>query len=165
GEKAQEVGRGDRLDLFSQPIERVAMDAREKAPAAPPRPALEPTAEHEALALELVEKRIVADDGPERLEPAPQDLFRIARRLVGEPTIALELGAARARELGEPFGPRAPLVDRDVPHPQEGLVHLFDVRGRGPRFLAHAADGFGIERAELVGALHVERAARNDALR
>ena len=58
GEEPEEIGGGDRFDLLPEAIERVAVDAREKAAAAPARATLEPAAQDETLGLELVEQRI-----------------------------------------------------------------------------------------------------------
>ena len=38
-QEAHEIGRADRLDLGAQPVERVAMDARQQAAVAPFEPA------------------------------------------------------------------------------------------------------------------------------
>ena len=91
------------------------------------------------------------DDGAQRLEPAAQDVFGIARGLDREPAVPFEhrRGPA-ARELGEPFAPTArPSSGRDVPHPEQRLVHLLGVarvratppraRARWPRDRARPA--------------------------
>src|SRR5262249_52354399 len=92
----------DRLDLPSQSIERVAMNAREKTSVAPSGTSFEATTEHDTLGLELVEERVVALDGSEGLEASTEHSLRVARCLRREPSIALELGAARGGQLVEP---------------------------------------------------------------
>ena len=57
-----------------------------------------------------------------------KDGLRVARRLRREPAAVLEGDAACRGELVEPRLPRAALLGRHVPHPEERLVDLLGVR-------------------------------------
>ncbi len=164
GQEVQELGRGDRLDLLAQPVERVAMNAREEAAVAPGRTPVDAHAQHDACGFEVHEQRVVAEDRAQRFHPAPENGLRLACRLRREPSVAFAGDAALHGEGVEPLRPGLPFFDRHVAHPEEGLVHLFRVRGLRPGFLAHARDGVRIQRAERVRGLRVERASRHHGL-
>ena len=164
-QEAEELRRGDGLDLPAESVERVVVNAREKAPVAPrPLPG-DARAQHGALSFELEEARIVADDRSERLHPSAKDRFRIARRLAGEPAIPVPDDAPSAGELVQPRLPGPTLVHRHVAHPEERLVDLLGIRRLGPGLFSDARDRVGIEGAELVGRAGVEDAAGVDGLR
>ena len=131
------------------------------------RPSM-PRAQHDALAPRARSSSGSSLDttGPSASEPPAQDRLRVARRLGREPAVAVahDAPAARAARRATRCHGRG-LLGRHVAHPEERLVHLLGVLRLRPGLLAHARDGLGVERAELVGGPRVEHAARHDGLR
>ena len=98
-EESEELRRGHRLDFPAETVERVVVDAREQ-PAVAPRPlAVDARAQQDAFPFELEEERIVSRHRAERLHPAAQDRFRIARGLPREPAVSVAHDAAAPGEL------------------------------------------------------------------
>src|SRR5262249_9827916 len=157
----------DGLDLPPKPVDRVAVDAREEAPVAPRLAPVEARPEHDSLAFEGEEERIVdavraREDGAERFEPAPQHRLRVARRLRRARAAASARPPPRRGELVEPGLPGTTLLEHQATHPEESLVHFLGRSRLRPCLVAHARDRLRIEDADLVRGLRSEDAARVD---
>ena len=152
-------GGRDGLDLLAQAVERVAMDAREQAAVAPRLPPVDAGAQDDALRLELESSGSSLDDRPQRLSRPRRTAFGSRGASAANQRSPSRATRPRRRELVEPRLPGAALLRRDVAHPEERLVDFLGVLGLRPGLLAHARDRLGIELAELVGGLRVERRA------
>ncbi len=85
------------------------------------------------------------------------DRLHTTQALHGDPKAILELIGAPALGQGvQPLGPlRRDLIRGDAGQAHQRLMHFVQAVGGRPRFLAHAGDGFGIQCAEVVGAVRV----------
>ena len=124
----------------------------------------------DAFRLQLAQDGLVVgpgldDHGTERLQPAAQHRLRVPRRLHGEEPVAVADDSSGRGQRVQPLPPGRGLARGHVAHPEERLVHLLRVLRPRPRLLAHARHRGRVERAEVVGGLHVEDAARHHRLR
>ncbi len=111
--------------------------------------------------------------GNRRLEPGLREQRLELRQPLGsDPELspvrqAHQRGALLSCELGQPVSPA--LAARDLllaeeAEPDQRVVQLIGVGGRGPSLSADARNGFGIEPAEIGGGLAIEPAAAHDGL-
>ena len=109
--------------------------------------------------------RVAFKDGPEGFKPAEEDFLRLAGGVDREPSALAVDHAILLRQLIQPRQPIARFLVGNEAHPQQRIVDVLGVLRRRPGLAAHALDRRGIELADGIEGLGIQRAPRHHRLR